>query len=71
MAARVVMCSMVVVTQQQELSLCYDQIILALMSTSPPQSSGIVHVLHGRYLGMEMGVGLVNLKRLKMYTRIN
>ena len=55
MAARVVMCSMVVVTQQQELSLCYDQIILALMSTSPPQSSGTVHVLHGRYLGMGMG----------------
>ena len=60
MAARVVMCSMVVMTQQQELSLCYDQIILALMSTSPPQSSGTVHVLHGRYLGM--GMGLVNLK---------
>ena len=46
MAARVVKCSMVVVTQQQELSLCYDQIIPALMSTSPPQSSGTVHVLH-------------------------
>ena len=46
MAARVVMCSMVVVTQQQELSLCYDQIILALMSTSPPQSSGIVHLYY-------------------------
>ena len=64
MAARVVMCSVVVVTQQQELSLCYDQIILALMSTSPPQSSWTVHLLHGRYLGMGygMGVGLVNFK---------
>ena len=60
MAARVVMCSVVLVSQQQELSLCYDQIILALMSTSPPQSSGTVHVLHGRYLGM--GMGLVNIK---------
>ena len=62
MAARVVMCSVVVMTQQQELSLCYDQIILALMSTSPPQSSGTVHVLHGRYfVGMGMGL-MVNLK---------
>ena len=63
MAARVVMCSMVVVTQQQELSLCYDQIILALMSTSPPQSSGTVHVLHGRYLGMGNGVGKLKMTK--------